>query len=89
MKQKRTLPAEDARLPAMFVGDEEPFAALPVPAEALVAGAREAAAMLPRDLRVVVEGTTTHRVSFVGAAVLAVAYVVLFYVTALIDRWVF
>jgi hypothetical protein len=56
----------------MFVGDEEPFAPL-VPAEALIAGAREAAAMLPQDLRVVVEGTTTHRVPFVGAAILAVA----------------
>jgi hypothetical protein len=63
--------------PAMFVGDEEPLAAPPVPAEALVAGAREAAAMLPQDLRVVVEGATTHRVPFVGAAVLAVAVLAL------------
>jgi hypothetical protein len=54
----------------MFVGDEEPSA---VPAEALVAGAREAAAMLPEDLRVVVEETTTHRVSLVAAGVLAAA----------------
>jgi hypothetical protein len=73
MKKKHDPPPAADRLPAMFVGDEELAAAPVIPAQALVAGAREAAGMLPQDLRVVIEGTTTHRVPFVGAAVLAVA----------------
>jgi hypothetical protein len=72
--RKRNPPPGRDRLPAMFVGDEESAAMPPaVPAEALVAGAHEAAAMLPDDLCVVIEGTTRHRVPFVGAAILGVA----------------
>ncbi|MBW3571130.1 MAG: hypothetical protein KY467_08490 [Gemmatimonadetes bacterium] len=67
MKKKYAPPADRDRVPAMFVGDQQAAPA------ALAPDAREAAAMLPDDLRVVVEGTTTHRVSLIAAGVLAAA----------------
>lgn len=57
MKKKHDPPPVQDRLPAMFVGDEEAPRPPPISAQALVAGT-PAAAMLPDDLRVTVEGTT-------------------------------
>jgi hypothetical protein len=69
MKKQHTPPPAPDRLPAMFVGDELlPPEPPPVPAQA-----RQTTAMLPEDLHVVVEGTSTNRLPFLAAFLMAAA----------------
>jgi hypothetical protein len=67
MTRKHDPPPGRDRLPAMFVGDEEPL-----PQPLLPEMARETAAMLPQDLQVTVEGSTAKRLPLVLAGLLAV-----------------
>jgi hypothetical protein len=62
--RKKKLDALGDRPPAMFVGDEL--------AESLPARTQATAAMLPDDLRVVIEGSSTGRLLFIAAGLLAV-----------------
>lgn len=72
VKKKHDPPPVQDRPPAMFVGDEEP-PPQSISAQALVAGA-PAAALLPEDLRVTVEGTSGDRVPLMVFALLAVLF---------------
>lgn len=68
MKRKHDPPPYRTRLPAMLMGDEEPVAA-----PLVAASEKEAAAMLPDHICVVVEGTSRNRVPLLSAAVLGTA----------------